>query len=219
MIVIFDWDGTLCDSVDGIVRAMRAAAEELAMALPAEQAVRDIVGLGLPQAVARLFPDVSEVGRAAVAEAYSRQYIAATSSGPPPLFAGARELLGALRSAGFELAVATGKSRRGLNRVLAGAGMEDYFDATRCADETASKPDPLMLRQILDQRGRLPGQAVMVGDSEYDLAMAASAGMASIGVSFGVHAPKRLQQHAPLGIVDQLSELLPLLEGVFDRTG
>lgn len=218
MIVIFDWDGTLCDSVDGIVLAMRAAADELAMALPAEQAVRDIIGLGLPQALARLFPDEPEAVREALSEAYSRLYVAA-SDGPPRLFEGARDVLDALRGAGFELAVATGKSRRGLDRVLAGAGMSDYFDATRCADETASKPDPLMLRQILEQRDRRPEQAVMVGDSEYDLAMAASLGMASVGVSHGVHDPERLQRHGPVGIIDQLGELLPLLEGVPGRTG
>ncbi|WP_116364168.1 HAD family hydrolase [Parahaliea mediterranea] len=218
MIVIFDWDGTLCDSVDGIVFAMRAAAEELSVAAPEAAAVRNIVGLGLPQAIGQLFPASVPDEQLALAQAYSRQYVAATS-GPVPLFAGARELLDDLRGAGFELAVATGKSRRGLDRVLAGAGMSDFFDATRCADETASKPDPMMLHQILEERGRTAGQAVMVGDSEYDLAMARNAGMASIGVSFGVHSPERLQRHEPLAVVDQLSALLPLLEGALASTG
>ncbi|GAB3276163.1 HAD family hydrolase [Parahaliea aestuarii] len=218
MIVIFDWDGTLCDSVDGIVLAMRAAAEELSVAPPEVAAVRDIVGLGLPQALAQLFPGSAEGERIALAEAYSRQYVAATS-GPVPMFAGAREMLDDLHAAGFELAVATGKSRRGLNRVLAGAGMSGFFEATRCADETASKPDPLMLQQILQERRRTAGQAVMIGDSEYDLAMARNAGMASIGVSFGVHSAKRLRQHGPLAVVDQLSELRPLLEEALASTG
>ncbi|MBA6412173.1 HAD-IA family hydrolase [Parahaliea sp. F7430] len=210
MIVIFDWDGTLCDSIDGIVQAMQAAAQELSIESPEVDAVRNIVGLGLPQAVQRLFPDKSEAGRLALAEAYSRQYIAATAE-PVRLFDGAREMLENLRQSGFELAVATGKSRRGLNRVLAGLAMEDYFDATRCADETKSKPDPLMLREILAERGFAAEQAWMVGDSEYDLAMAAKLGMPSVGVSFGVHSPERLRQHNPRHLLDELGELPELL--------
>ncbi len=206
MIVIFDWDGTLCDSVDGIVSAMQAAAVELQTRPPAAPAVRDIVGLGLPEAMIRLFPEHTEDWRRSIAEAYSRHYINATA-GPARLFGGARDALDALRSAGFELAVATGKSRRGLDRVLASIAMSDYFDTTRCADETASKPDPLMLEEILSERGKRAGDALMVGDSEYDLEMAARAGIPSIGVSFGVHSPERLSRHAPLAVIDRLADL------------
>lgn len=218
MIVIFDWDGTLCDSIDGIVLAMRAAALERGVAQPEVEAVRDIVGLGLPQAMTRLFPLLDDPARTAMAEAYSRQYIAATA-GPARLFDGAREMLEALRGEGFELAVATGKSRRGLDRVLGGIGMADYFDATRCADETRSKPDPLMLAQILAERGKSAAEAVMVGDSEYDLDMAARAGVSSVGVSFGVHPPERLATHRPRHIVDHLSQLPGLLGGGLASTG
>ncbi|MBN7797731.1 HAD family hydrolase [Parahaliea mediterranea] len=218
MIVIFDWDGTLCDSVDGIVLAMRAAAAELDIPPPADAAVRNIVGLGLPQAVGQLFPALDDGERQAVTEAYSRLYVEVTA-GPATLFEGARDMLAELRGRGFELAVATGKSRRGLGRVLGGIGMGDYFDSTRCADETASKPDPLMLEQILAERGKSVAEAVMVGDSEYDLDMAARAGMASIGVSFGVHPPGRLSRHRPRHIVDHLSELPALLGGALASGG
>ncbi len=210
MIVIFDWDGTLCDSVDGIVTAMQAAAAELSVAPPSEAAVQNIVGLGLPQAVARLFPAAEESQCSALAEAYSRHYIAATA-GSVRLFPGAPDVLETLRGQAWELAVATGKSRRGLDRVLEGLAMSDYFEATRCADETRSKPDPLMLTEILAERGKSAAEAVMIGDSEYDLEMAARAGIASIGVSFGVHSPERLVRHAPLAIVDKLTELPALL--------
>jgi phosphoglycolate phosphatase len=218
MIAIFDWDGTLCDSIDGIVRAMQGAAEELAVPVPTPAAVRDIVGLGLPQALARLFPALAEAQRAAMAEAYSQHYVAATA-GPARLFEGALEMLEALRGTGIEVAVATGKSRRGLNRVLSGLGMETYFHATRCADETRSKPDPLMLRQILAERGKSAQEAVMVGDSEYDLDMAARAGIPAVGVSFGVHEPVRLARHRPRHIVDHLSELPGLLGASLESTG
>ncbi|MFV0277481.1 MAG: HAD family hydrolase [Parahaliea sp.] len=210
MIAIFDWDGTLCDSVDGIVLAMRTAADELGIATPAEAAVRDIIGLGLSQAMERLFPAMEGAAREAMVGTYSRHYMELTS-GPPRLFAGAREMLASLREAGWELAVATGKSRRGLDRVLRGAAMEGVFVSTRCADETRSKPDPLMLCEILAERGKTTGEAVMVGDSEYDLEMAARLGMAAIGVSYGVHSPGRLARHRPRAIIDQLAELPPLL--------
>ncbi|MFV0477482.1 MAG: HAD family hydrolase [Parahaliea sp.] len=210
MLVIFDWDGTLCDSVDDIVQAMRAAAQELGTVTPDAAAVRDIVGLGLPQAIGQLFPELSGSDREKVAEAYSRQYVK-VAAGPAILFEGAREMLAQLRTAGCELAVATGKSRRGLDRVLSGLGMSDYFDSSRCADETRSKPDPLMLLQILAERGRYVTEAIMIGDSEYDLEMAASVGMSSIGVSYGVHSPDRLLRHGPRQIISHLSELPDLL--------
>ncbi len=210
MIIIFDWDGTLCDSVDGIVTAMQAAAVEHCLAPPSESAVQNIVGLGLPQAMAELFPQQPEDERLILAEAYSRHYIEATA-GPANLFPGAADTLAALRDSGFELAVATGKSRRGLDRVLAGIGMSDYFETTRCADETRSKPDPLMLEEILYERGKRASEAVMVGDSEYDLEMALRAGIPSIGVSFGVHSPERLARHRPLAVIDQLVELPSLV--------
>ena len=175
--VIFDWDGTLCDSIDQIVAAMQAAAQDVDLSPPPAAAVRDIVGLGLPQAVATLFPRLADGQRLALAEAYARQYVA-RDGGRVQLFAGALDTLHALRKRGLPLAVATGKSRRGLNRVLADLGLEDFFDATRCADETRSKPHPLMLQQIMAEQGVAAETVVMVGDTEYDLEMACKAGVA-----------------------------------------
>lgn len=216
MIIIFDWDGTLCDSVEHIVAAMRAAAGEQGVEAPAAAEVRNIVGLGLPEAVALLFPQMSASRCESMAQAYSRHYVAGDAS-PPGLFDGALDTLNALRAQGFELGVATGKSRRGLDRVLAGHGLTGFFEATRCADETRSKPDPTMLMEIMGERGKTPREVVMVGDTEYDLDMASQAGVASVGVSFGVHSRERLEEHGPVAIVDQLPQLLelPLLSSAF----
>ncbi len=209
MIAIFDWDGTLCDSVEHIVGAMRDAAVEVALEPPAAADVRNIVGLGLPQALARLFPALDDAHRAALATAYS-QHFSSPDRGPARLFEGALDTLQALRSLGIELAVATGKSRRGLNRVLTELGLSDFFDATRCADETRSKPHPQMLHEIMGDRGKSAHEVVVIGDSEYDLAMAREAGVRSVGVSFGVHDSQRLSAFEPLAIVDKLPQLLEL---------
>ncbi len=209
MIVIFDWDGTLCDSIDHIVDSMQNAARAEGFPVPTREAVRDIIGLGLPEGVAILFPEGSEAERQALAASYSRFYVEGEPSGPV-LYPGTHDLLGELQGRGFELAIATGKSRRGLNRVLGALAMEEHFTATRCADETRSKPHPLMLEEILLERGKAPTQAVMIGDSEHDLAMAANAGMPSIGISHGVHDHARLSRHNPAHIVDSLVELLSL---------
>jgi len=120
------------------------------------------------------------------------------------------ETLDGLRERGIELAVATGKSRRGLDRVLVSLGLADYFDSTRCADETQSKPHPRMLHEILVTRGKSPGDAVMIGDSEYDMDMARQAGVRSVAVSFGVHSTDRLASCGPLAVIDALPELLEL---------
>lgn len=209
MIVIFDWDGTLCDSVDHIVRAMQAAAAERSLEVPDADAVRNIVGLGLHDAVNMLFPDLPEGGWRDLSATYSRHYIAAEEE-PPALFPGTLDTLLALRDRGFELGVATGKSRRGLERILGLLALEEFFDTTRCADETRGKPHPQMLHEILQERGKQPGEALMVGDTEYDLDMAGQAGMDAIGVSFGVHSPDRLSRHDPIAIVDELPQLLDL---------
>lgn len=211
MIVIFDWDGTLCDSVEQIVTAMQTAADDCRLAIPEAAAVRHIIGLSLPNAMPILFPGQPPAAWDRMREAYSRCYVA-LDQGPARLHEGALVTLERLRNAGVELAVATGKSRRGLDRVLGGLGLENYFDSTRCADETCSKPDPLMLRQILAERGKTAELAIMVGDSEYDLAMARQINMASVGVSFGVHSPEQLAQHQPRAVVDRLLDLCDLPE-------
>jgi len=209
MIAIFDWDGTLCNSIDHIVEAMQGAAAERGVAAPEVSAVRNIVGLGLPQAIATLFPELDEPARGELAATYSRHF-ADPGRAPAQLFSGALETLEALRARGIELAVATGKSRRGLNRVLDSLGLADFFEATRCADETRSKPHPQMLLEIMAARDKTAQQVVMIGDSEYDLAMAREAGVQSVAVSFGVHDRERLSAYQPLAVVDELPALLEL---------
>jgi phosphoglycolate phosphatase len=188
---------------------MREAASERGIEPPGAAAVRDIVGLGLPQALAQLFPVLDDAERAQLALAYSRHF-ASPERGPSQLYAGAVATLEGLRGRGIELAVATGKSRRGLDRVLNSLGMADFFDATRCADETLSKPHPRMLLEILAARGKSAAEALMIGDSEYDLDMARQAGVRSVAVSFGVHGSERLAGYDPLAIIDALPELLDL---------
>lgn len=211
MLIIFDWDGTLCDSIEEIVSAMRGAAGELQLEPPEPERVRNIVGLGLAQAVGMLFPSLPESRRGELASAYSRHY-AAPGRGPAPLFEGAMDTLHGLRARGQELAVATGKSRRGLDRVLAELGLADFFDATRCADETQSKPHPQMLYELMSTRRKSPNEVVMVGDSSYDLEMAQNAGVCSVAVSFGVHDSETLARYEPLTVIDRLPELLDLAQ-------
>ncbi|MFM7783726.1 MAG: HAD family hydrolase [Gammaproteobacteria bacterium] len=204
---VFDWDGTLIDSVPRIVHCLKRAAETLQFRILSDEAYGDVIGLGLPQAIARLYPGLD----ADWAEAYRQQYAEAFVSAdgePSAFFPGALETLDALRSRGHRLAVATGKSRRGLDRVLQRHGLAGFFDATRCADETASKPDPTMLHQIFAELDVPAAQSLMVGDTEYDLDMAARAGVRSVGVSYGVHSRERLARHAPLRIIDALPQLL-----------
>lgn len=204
---VFDWDGTLIDSADKIVGAMQAAIADRGLAPRSVAEVRNIIGLGLPEAIRHLYPDLSEAGQQVLRRAYADHFIAADRV-PCRLFPQVLETLQALRDDGCLLAVATGKNRRGLTRVLGGLGLETFFDATRCADETCSKPDPLMLHQLLEELAVPAVEAVMVGDTEYDMAMAERAGMARIAVNYGAHAVERLLPFAPLLVVERFGQLL-----------
>jgi phosphoglycolate phosphatase len=207
MLIIFDWDGTLCDSTGRIVAAMREAAQQLSAPVPTVEAVRDVIGLGLPEAMAILFPTLELLHQDAMRERYSVCYLELDLE-PAGLFAGTMDVMQTLRQRGHNLAVATGKGRGGLNRVLGGLGMSDYFDATRCADETASKPDPLMLFELLSELGLAASDSLMIGDSEYDLMMANAASVRGVGVSYGVHSVERLYRHEPVTVLDSLADLL-----------
>ncbi len=206
MLFIFDWDGTLCDSLAKIVSCLQLAASQVGEGPLAAEDARQIIGLALPVAVARLFPDASHQQRDAIAENYRQAF--AKSNTPAPLFSGVKETLDELRRRGHRLAVATGKARPGLDRSLAGVGLSDYFCATRCADETASKPDPKMLLELLAELDHGAEQAVMVGDTTFDLQMANNASMQSIGVTFGSHSSAQLQGHSPKRLVNAIPELL-----------
>ncbi|MFN3580533.1 MAG: HAD-IA family hydrolase [Pseudomonas sp.] len=204
--LIFDWDGTLSNSISRIVESMRAAADAVGIQLPAEQAVRDIIGLGLPEAVAVLFPDIDDPGLAQrLSEAYSEHFIA-TEQTPSPLFDGVLEDLERFRKAGLRLAVATGKSRRGLDRVLQSHDLTNYFDITRCADESLSKPHPKMLEEILNRLETPAASAVMLGDSEYDIRMAHNARVRAVAVSYGAQSREHLLQSRPEHCIDAFSE-------------
>jgi phosphoglycolate phosphatase len=204
--VIFDWDGTLSDSISRIVECMRGAAELIGVPLPGEQQVRDIIGLGLPEAVAVLFPDIDDPSLTRrLTEAYS-QYFVAQEQTPSPLFDGVLDTLAELRQSGYKLAVATGKSRRGLDRVLKSHDLTNFFDATRCADESLSKPHPRMLEEILNRLETPATNAVMLGDSEYDIRMAHNARVRAVAVSYGAQSREHLLQSQPEHCIDAFSE-------------
>lgn len=204
---IFDWDGTLIDSVSRIVQCMRSAAADVALPILSDSEYGDVIGLGLPQAIATLYPEADSAATLAFRDRYAERFIEVDAE-PSGFFEGALETLQSLKADGHLLAVATGKSRRGLDRIMTRHGLDGFFDATRCADETASKPDPLMLQQIFEELGVRPAESLMVGDTEFDLAMAVRAGARSVGVSYGVHSRERLLRHGPERIIASLAELL-----------
>ncbi len=205
-LIIFDWDGTLMDSIQRIVSCMQKAARACHMPEPSADAVRDIIGLSLSVAMPRLFPQASSELHQTLVRHYS-DYYKHLDDTPTPLFSGVDDMMRQLHAAGKSLAVATGKSRSGLERVLNETGLGGLFCTRRGADEAKSKPDPLMLRQILDELAVPVEQAVMIGDSVHDLAMAQAIGMDSIGVTWGVHGRNLLEQHQPVTIVDSVADL------------
>ncbi len=207
MLFIFDWDGTLIDSTGHIINAMQAAASELRLPALSADTVKDIIGLGLPEAILALYPELDEAARAELKSGYAQHYIALNEE-PPRFFPGVIDTLDQLKSAGHLLAVATGKNRRGLQRILDQHDMLDFFHATRCADETRSKPHPQMLHELLDELATPAQGAVMIGDTEYDMAMAREAGVARIGVDYGAHAAERLRLYAPEIILSDFAELM-----------
>jgi phosphoglycolate phosphatase len=212
MLFIFDWDGTLCDSTGKIVHCMHMAADKLGLPRLLDHQVMNIIGLGLPEAIAQLYPQASPSVVAAVKVAYSESFLASDAI-PMPLFDGVEETLNHLRDNGYRLTIATGKSRKGLDSVLASLGMKGFFHGSRCADETLSKPDPLMLTEILSDFQCAPVEAVMVGDTEYDMDMARKISMPRVAVSYGAHHIDRLRIYEPRKCLDRFSEILEILPG------
>ncbi|MEN8178933.1 MAG: HAD-IA family hydrolase [Pseudomonadota bacterium] len=205
-LLVFDWDGTLMDSEARIVDCVKAAVKDLEMEPPTDDEIRNIIGLGLREAVDTLFPGADDALHHNIVTGYRVHYLSENKT-PSQLFRGARKVIQNLVEEEYLLAVATGKGRSGLNMVLESTGLEAFFHATRCADETFSKPHPEMLEQILDELGVFPKEALMIGDTEYDLQMATNAGVASLGVTYGVHAPERLAKHNPLGCLNEVSAI------------
>ena len=202
-LVIFDWDGTLFDSVGQIVASLQFAAQQFQQPLTDDDA-KSIIGLGLPEVAQRLFPSVPEL-HVDILQAYSEHYVA--NSVEDAWFEGISDMLYALKEEGIKLAVATGKSRKGLDRVLKQTNSEELFVTTRAASETRSKPHPLMLEEILAETGVQAEHAIMVGDTSYDLEMAMNIAMPSVGVTYGVHTVETLLQFKPLSVVDDVSSL------------
>ena len=205
-LLVFDWDGTLMDSEARIVACMRAAVADLGLAPLAHAKMSNVIGLGLQEAIDTLFPGSdSDFARDFVAR--YRHHFLGHEPTPSELFPGTYETLATLHEAGYWLAVATGKGRRGLDQALADTGCDRFFHVTRCADEAASKPHPEMLLDILETLGIDPEASLMIGDTEYDMQMARNAATHSLAVSYGVHAVDRLLQHGPLGCLNDIREL------------
>ena len=195
MIAVFDCDGTLIDGQAAICQAMEQAFAEAGLPAPDRHTIRHMVGLSLPQAVRRLVPDIGPEDQREVVDAYKRAFRASREAGElsQPLFEGIADVLDALRAAGWRLAVATGMSRRGLDHCLAAHGLTGHFASLQTADDNPSKPDPAMLHAALFEAGAETGEAVMIGDTVYDMQMARDAGVRAIGVDWGYHKPADLR--------------------------
>ena len=210
-VVIFDWDGTVMDSVAKIVNSLQLAAARAQMAVPSAHEAKQIIGLSLDPAMKKLFPHTDEATRLLMAEHYKDVYLNHDET-PTPLFDGAELVFRTLKQRGYHLAVATGKARRGLDRMFELTGTRHYFTTSRCADEAQSKPNPQMLQHILAELDLVPAQGVMIGDSQYDLMMAHSIGMPRIGVTHGVHGHAEFAPFAPHAVIDHLELLLDILK-------
>src|SRR4030067_1951018 len=204
-LIVFDWDGTLMDPAAKTVRCMQAAAEDVGIPDPGSAAVRDLIGLGLSEAMQVLFPEQAPVRRAELVERYRRHFLELDTT-ETPLFPGVKQGLTQLTGQGYLLAIATGKARRGLDRVLDDTGMRHLFTSPRAADEAFSKPHPQMLDDLPDETGVDTGRALMVGDTVYDMEMARSAQVAGLAVSYGVHARARLLDCGALACLDSFPE-------------
>jgi phosphoglycolate phosphatase len=209
-LIVFDWDGTLMDSQARIVACIQAAFCDAGLPVPTDEAASDIIGLGLSEAMGRLLPGGDAEACDAVVAHYRRHFLTGDRT-HSELFAGARETLEALAGLGYLLAVATGKSRVGLDRELERTGLGGLFHATRCADETRSKPHPEMLLALTDALGVRPEATLMVGDTEYDLLMASNARAWSLAVCHGVHDVERLLACGPLACLESLPDIPPWL--------
>lgn len=205
-LLVFDWDGTLMDSEARIVACIEASVVDLGLEPRSKAAIRNIIGLGLREAIFALYPEGNESMLKAMVDRYRHHFLTANATSSE-LFEGAKETIEQLAEANFLLAVATGKGRQGLNMVLEETGLGPYFHATRCADETFSKPHPMMLEQIMDELFVEPEATLMIGDTEYDMQMASNARTHALAVSYGVHEKERLLKHQPLHCLDAIHEL------------
>lgn len=204
-LIVFDWDGTLFDSTALITRCIQAACVDAGLPRPPEQDAAYVIGLGLHDALQRVAPHASRDQVLLLAERYRHHYF--SSQHELTLFPGVLDMLRSLRARHHWLAVATGKSRRGLDEALGHVELRQMFDATRTADETASKPHPLMLHELMQELGAEADRTLMVGDTTHDLQLAANAGAASLAVSYGAHEPDDFGVHGPRHVAHSVDEL------------
>ncbi len=204
-LIAFDWDGTLFDSTALIARCIQAAVRDVGGTVPSDQDATYVIGMGLMQALAHAAPDVPKARYPQLGERYQHHY--AASQHDIALFDGVLPLLADLKARHHWLTVATGKSRRGLDEVLKTVALQGVFDGSRTADETAGKPSPLMLNQLMREFGVDPGRTLMIGDTTHDLQMAQNAGCASLGVSYGAHEPDAFHALQPRFVAHSVREL------------
>ena len=204
-LLVFDWDGTLLDSTGAIVEAVKATCRDLDLPEPPDEHARQVIGLGLIDALRHSAPDLAEDRFPQMVERYRHHYLSRDHE--LHLFDGAGELIAELHGSGFLLAVATGKSRQGLNRSLMHCGLGRYFSATRCADECLSKPHPQMLEELMEEFSVSAARTLMIGDTTHDLQMAVNAGVAGLAVTYGAHSVETLDAVSSLARLHDIAEL------------
>lgn len=204
-LVVFDWDGTLLDSTGAIVKAIQAASRDVGATPPTNERARYVIGLGLRDALLHAVPDLPESRYDDLVDAYRKHYLSGDHE--LCLFEGVEMLLQQLQAEHRWIAVATGKSRLGLDRALGHSGLGRYFDTTRTADETRGKPHPQMLEEIMNQFAVAPERTLMIGDTTHDLLMAQSAGAKGLGITHGAHQVSALLDCRPVGLVDSIPDL------------
>lgn len=204
-LIVFDWDGTLLDSAAAIVQSIQAASRDLDLPEPSDAQARHVIGLGLGDALRHAVPQLQPERYQEMVDRYRFHYLA--NDHRLTLFDGVPELLQRLSSAGHQLAVATGKSRLGLDRALDHSGLRPLFQASRCADECHSKPHPQMLEELMVEFGVAAETTLMIGDTSHDLLMASNAGVDGLAVTYGAHPHEHLAEHRPLACVHTVDEL------------
>lgn len=204
-LIVFDWDGTLMDSTATIVLAIQAACADLGLPVPDRQQASHVIGLGLNEALHSAVPALDPADYPRMVERYRHHYFARDND--LVLFDGADQLVRTLYDMGYVLAVATGKSRKGLDRAFEMSGLGAVFHASRTADETFSKPHPAMLLELMDEQGVEAGRTLMIGDTTHDLQMAKNASVQALGVSYGAHPAAALTAETPLAVAHTLDEL------------
>jgi phosphoglycolate phosphatase len=204
-LLVFDWDGTLMDSAAAIVVSLQAACADLRLPVPCDEKARYVIGLGLHDAMLHILPGVDPAVYPEVVERYRHHYL--LYDGGITLFAGVAETMRDLHASGFMLAVATGKSRRGLDHALNATGLAPYFHATRCADEGSSKPHPGMLEYLMSVLDADHTTTLMIGDTTHDMEMAKNASVARLAVAYGAHPREELLRYEPVACVNGFKEL------------